>query len=156
RNGLPCDGVHWSLEDDDQSVWLYMTCGLVRAASTELHAAAGHAARPIRTTLFAESDGVARRATPALYRPQVARTADGQLGFLPGDGVSILDPRHLPTNTLPPSVHIEQVTADRQAYAARSGLRLPALTQNLEIDYTALSFIAPEKNRFRVMLEGRD
>src|SRR5262249_35647197 len=27
ENGLPCDAVHWSMEDDDRSVWLYMPCG---------------------------------------------------------------------------------------------------------------------------------
>ena len=37
---------------------------------------------------------------------------------MPGDGVSVLDPRHLPINTLPPPVHIEQVTADRKTYDA--------------------------------------
>jgi signal transduction histidine kinase len=33
---------------------------------------------------------------------------------------------------------------------------LPPLVRDLEIDYTALSLVAPEKNRFRVKLEGRD
>jgi signal transduction histidine kinase len=33
---------------------------------------------------------------------------------------------------------------------------LPPLVRDLEIDYTALSFVAPEKNRFRVKLEGWD
>jgi signal transduction histidine kinase len=112
--------------------------------------------RRIQTAVFGASDGVALRATPALYRPQVAKTADGKLWFLPGDGVSVLDPRHLSINTLPPSVHIEHVTADRKTYDAASGLRLPPLARDLEIDYTALSLVAPEKNRFRVKLEGRD
>ena len=156
RNGLPCDAVHWSMEDDDHSVWLYMVCGLVRIASTELNAAVSDPMRRIQTTVFDSSDGVALRALPALYRPQVAKTADGKLWFLPGDGVSVLDPRHLSINTLPPSVHIEQVTADRKTYDAASGLRLPPLARDLEIDYTALSLVAPEKNRFRVKLEGRD
>ena len=53
-------------------------------------------------------------------------------------------------------MHIEQVTADRKTYDAASDLRLPPLVRDLEIDYTALSFVAPEKNRFRVKLEGRD
>jgi signal transduction histidine kinase len=53
-------------------------------------------------------------------------------------------------------VHVEQITADRKTYDASSNLRLPALTRDLEIDYTALSLVAPEKNRFRVKLEGRD
>jgi len=29
-NGLPCDTVHWSIEDDLSSVWLYTACGLLR------------------------------------------------------------------------------------------------------------------------------
>src|SRR5262249_28148125 len=28
-NGLPCETVHWSVEDDDHFIWLYMPCGLV-------------------------------------------------------------------------------------------------------------------------------
>src|SRR5262249_576246 len=28
ENGLPCDEVHWSAEDDDHFVWLNMSCGL--------------------------------------------------------------------------------------------------------------------------------
>ena len=38
KNGLPCDTVHWMMEDDDHSVWLYMACGLVRIARPELDA----------------------------------------------------------------------------------------------------------------------
>ncbi|HUL11770.1 MAG TPA: two-component regulator propeller domain-containing protein, partial [Methylococcaceae bacterium] len=30
KNGLPCDVVHWRTRGDDGSVWLYMSCGLVR------------------------------------------------------------------------------------------------------------------------------
>jgi signal transduction histidine kinase len=51
-------------------------------------------------------------------------------------------------------VHIKQITADRNTYAA--GAKLPALVREVEIDYTALSFVAPEKNRFRYKLEGYD
>jgi len=59
-------------------------------------------------------------------------------------------------------VHIEQITSDRKLRwqnlwgAAASNLRLPALSRDLQIDYTALSFVAPEKVRFRVKLEGHD
>ena len=47
------------------------------------------------------------------------------------DGVSIIDPRHLPFNKLPPPVHIEQIIADRKTYDASSDRRLPALTRDL-------------------------
>jgi signal transduction histidine kinase len=71
-------------------------------------------------------------------------------------GVSVLDPHHLAFNELPPPVHIEQVTADDKSYDATNGLRLPARLRDLSIDYTALSLVAPEKVRFRYMLEGQD
>jgi signal transduction histidine kinase len=75
---------------------------------------------------------------------------------VPFGGVSVIDPKHLPTNALPPPIQIERVTADREVHEAARGLRLPPLVRDLQIDYTALSFVAPEKNRFRVRLDGRD
>ena len=73
------------------------------------------------------------------------------------DGVSVIDPRHLAFNKLPPPVHIEQVIADDKTYdASTNGLRLPPQVRYLAIDYTALSLVAPEKVRFRYKLEGQD
>jgi ligand-binding sensor domain-containing protein/signal transduction histidine kinase len=166
RNGLPCDTIHWLVEDDDHSFWLYTTCGLVRIARPELAAwAAGadegkDAKRIIQATVFDNSDGVTSLAYPSGLRPQVAKSADGKLWFPGLDGVSVVDPNHLPFNSLPPPVHIEQVTADRKLYELTGDdngrLRLLALSRDLEIDFTALSLVAPEKIRFRYKLEGYD
>ena len=41
-------------------------------------------------------------------------------------------------------------------YEASSNLHLPPLIRDLEIDYTALSLVAPEKVRFQYKLEGHD
>jgi len=35
-NGLPCDAVHWTEEDAEHALWLFMSCGLVRVARSEL------------------------------------------------------------------------------------------------------------------------
>jgi len=156
KNGLPCDTVHWAMEDDDHSFWLYMACGLVRIARTELEAWAADPKRTIQTTVFDGSDGVRSRANTSGYSPHVAKSTDGKLWFLPGDGISVIDPRHLPLNKLPPPVHIEQVIADRKTHQTSSNLRLPPLVRDLEIDYTALSLVTAEKVFFRVKLEGRD
>jgi signal transduction histidine kinase len=78
------------------------------------------------------------------------------LWFLPGDGVSVIDPRHLSTNKIPPPVHIEQMLADGKKYEVARGLRLPPLVRNLAFDFVALSLVAPEKNRYRFKLEGWD
>jgi signal transduction histidine kinase len=165
KNGLPCDSVHWSIEDDAGSAWLYMTCGLVRIAGSELDAWDTDPNAKARPTLFSSSDGVSNKAEAPSLSPNVAKSADGRLWFTTYQGVSVVDPRHLPFNKLPSPVHIEQITADRKTYYdsasamtvdANRRVRLPALSRDLQIDYTALSLVAPEKVLFRYKLEGFD
>jgi len=155
-SGLPCDTVHWMLEDDDHSFWLHTACGLVRIARSDLDAWASNPSHTAKVTVFDSSDGVRSRALLGGYTPHAAKSPDGKLWFATLDGVSVVDPRHLPFNKLPPPVHIEQITADRRNYDAKAGLRLPPLIRDLEIDYTALSLVAPEKVFFRYKLEGYD
>src|SRR6185312_7234161 len=91
-----------------------------------------------------------------LAQPSAIRSADGRLWFINGLMAQSVDPDHLYRNQLPPPVHIEEVIANGKEYSTDSQLRLPALTRDLEIDYTALSFSAPQKVHFRYMLEGHD
>jgi signal transduction histidine kinase/ligand-binding sensor domain-containing protein len=156
QNGLPCNTVHWMMEDDARSVWLYLACGLVRIASSELDAWASHPTQTIRATVFDSSDGVSSQRFAGGYDSVVAKSADGKLWFVRRGGVSVIDPHHLPFNELPPPVHIEHVTADDKIYDATNGLRLPSRIRNLAIDFTALSFVAPEKVRFRYKLESQN
>jgi len=166
KNGLPCDAVHWVIQDNDHSFWLFMPCGLVRIPRSEVDAWAAavdkdkDTKQTIRATVFDSSDGVRIRAYPGGGHSLVARSLDGKLWFATNDGISVVDPHHLAINKLPPPVYVEQVTADRKTYdassAANGRVSLPALIRDLEIDYTALSLVVPEKVRFRYKLEGVD
>ena len=156
KNGLPCDTVHWMREDDSHSVWLYLACGLLRIGRSELDSWASHPKQTIHATVFDSADGVSSHRFTGGYNSVVAKSGDGKLWFVRDAGVSVIDPHHLAFNELPPPVHIEHVTADDKIYDATNGLRLPPRIRNLAIDYTALSFVAPEKMRFRYMLEGQN
>ena len=68
----------------------------------------------------------------------------------------MIDPGHLKSNSVIPPVRVEQIVADDKAYQNAAGIRLPALTKDLEISYTALSLMIPEKVLFRYKLEGMD
>jgi signal transduction histidine kinase/ligand-binding sensor domain-containing protein len=165
-NGLPCNSVHWVIEDNDYSSWLYTRCGLLRIARSELDAWGADADKEkdsrstIRAAVFDVSDGVRALDRSGLYSPQVSKSSDGQLWFLRWDGVSVIDPRHIPFNKVPPPVHIEQITADGKIYDAASRRNgrflLPPLVHDLTIQYTALSLVASEKVHFRFKLEGQD
>ncbi|MGA8672227.1 MAG: two-component regulator propeller domain-containing protein [Terracidiphilus sp.] len=155
-NGLPCETVHWSIEDDDHSVWLYMPCGLVRIARSELDAWVSDPRYVLKTTLFDSSDGVRSRPIVGGTSPAVTKSSDGRIWFATFDGVSVVDPHHLAFNKLPPPVHIENIRADDKTVAISNGMHLPTGVRHLDIDYTALSLVVPEKVRFRVKLEGED
>jgi signal transduction histidine kinase len=158
RNGLPCDAVQWTLEDDLQSVWLNTPCGMVRIGRSELEAWAATPGKVLRTAVFDSSDGARSVAELGGYTPRAARSTDGKLWFANLEGLGMIDPDHLPLNRIPPPVHVEQITADGRMYDAtlNEHPRLPPLVRTLEIDYTALSLVAPEKIRFRYKLEGHD
>ena len=155
-NGLPCNAVHWMVEDSLSSYWVYTRCGLSRIARAEVEAWTADPKRTIHVTTFDGADGI--RLIPILRpsRPAVTKSSDGNIWFVNGSTASFINPSRIGINTLPPPVHIEQITANRKKYNAMPGLRLPPLVHDLTIDYTALSLAAPEKVRFRFMLEGQD
>jgi ligand-binding sensor domain-containing protein len=153
RNGLPCDGVNGLIEDSHSALWLYTQCALVEIPGTEMRRWWEQPAITVQVKTFDAFDGVQPGRAPF---GAAARSTDGRLWFANGVVLQMIDPDHLTGNALAPPVHVEEVIADRKNYSPRQDLRLPPLTRDLEIDYTALSFVAPQKVRFRYKLEGRD
>jgi signal transduction histidine kinase/ligand-binding sensor domain-containing protein len=154
RNGLPCDVIYALIFDRKDTLWLYGACGLIAIPNAELQRWWKSPDATVKTTLLDVFDGAQPMSTP--LRPNASRSPDGRLWFANESVVQMIDPAHLDGNPIPPPVHIEEIIADHKSYAPRDGLRLPALTRDLEVDYTALSFATPQKVHFRYMLEGRD
>jgi signal transduction histidine kinase/ligand-binding sensor domain-containing protein len=153
RGGLPCERLEDLVAGADGSLWLEAACGLIQIPPGELQAWAAHPERRVQVRLLDAIDGVQTGRSP--FSPRIARTADGRLWFaLEEVGVQVLDPRSLKDNPTPPPVQVLRAVADHRTYPPRPGLRLPALTRDVEIDYTALSLAVPEKVRFRYRLEG--
>lgn len=168
ESGLPCEGAYWTLVDE-RVVWIYSPCGLVQIDRTEMDtwsAAADQGTNmKVKARLLDNWDGVGQPSNVSavgqiesvqLFTPKAARSVDGRIWVVTGDGIVAVDPARIPTNRTPPPVHVEQITSDGTPYEARAGLRLPPLQRNLEITYTGLSFTVPEQVRFRYRLEGRD
>ncbi len=154
RNGLPCDGIFALVKDASDAIWLYTKCGIVEIDKSELDRWWAKPESQVKFKLIDEFDGVQPGLTS--LKPQAARTPDGRLWFVNGRILQMLDPIHPHTNSVPPPVHIEEIIADRQTYPPNSNLALPALTRDIQINYAGLSFVAPQKVRFRYKLEGHD
>jgi signal transduction histidine kinase/ligand-binding sensor domain-containing protein len=153
-NGLPCDDVSTLIRDNRGSLWLDTQCGFVIIDPSELDRWWTQPDVRLRVTTLDAFDG----AQPGMtnFRPEASKSPDGKLWFANQNVLQVVDPASLQSNIVPPPVHVEQIIVDRKAYVPRESLRLPALSRDIEIDYTALSLVTPEKVRFRYKLEGHD
>lgn len=153
RNGLPCDGVNGFVTDLRGDLWLSMQCGLVEISRAELELWWRTPDARVSPRILDSADGAQPGVTPFVA---AARTPDGRLWFVNGAALQMVDPARLGRNEVPPAVHIETIVADRKVFPPRDSLRLAPRTRDIEIEYGAPSFVAPQKMRFRYRLEGHD
>jgi len=154
NNGLPCASVGSLIFDRQGALWLILTCGIVRVDRSSLQSWMEHPEARVPALFLDAFDGVQVGITD--FRPAVSLGKEGRIWFVNGSDVQMLDPAQLHLNTFPPPVHIERLSADHKDVPITLDTRLPPLTRNIEIDYTALSFVMPQRVRFRYKLEGHD
>lgn len=154
RNGLPCDSVHSLLLDNHDALWLYAACGVIRIDNAEIQEWLEQPSAKIKTQVLDTFDGARPHGVP--FTPHATRSPDGRLWFATETVVQMIDPDRVTSNAIPPPVQVENVLVDHKTYPPRNGVQLPPLIRNLQIDYTALSFVTPQKVYFRYKLEGHD
>ena len=154
QNGLPCNELYSAVKDTEGALWVYSRCGLFSIAASQLNSFRENQDARVTVETLDVYDGVQPGSTP--LQQQATRSMDGRLWFANNKIVQTFDPRKWRKNTLAPNVMIERVVADGMGYFPQQSLKLPALIRNLEIDFTALSFVVPQKVQFRYKLEERD
>jgi signal transduction histidine kinase len=105
---------------------------------------------------FGPADGLRSRETATNSHPSAWRTSDGHLWFATSKGLVEVDPAHFPVNTTPPPVVLERFVVDDAVRAAEPRLTIEAGHVHFEFDYAGLSFVAPQKVRYRYRLEPFD
>lgn len=107
---------------------------------------------------FGTADGLHSSETASNSHPSAWRGKDGRLWFATPKGLVEVDPAHFPVNEVAPPVAVERFAVDDadQTLLANSALKIPAGHNHFQFEYAGLSFVAPQKVRYRYMLEGFD
>jgi ligand-binding sensor domain-containing protein len=157
HNGLPCSNATAALVDGSGSLWLETAkCGYLRIPAADLANWAAHPEAQVTVTTFGALDGADPGWNAERVQPSAARSPDGRLWFVGESSLQMIDPGRSYKNPTPPPVHVEGLVADGKSYSPASSITLSPLTRDLRIDYTALSFVMPQRMGFRYILEGRD
>ena len=153
--------VHAILDDESGHLWMATDNGISRG-DCPLHlidTVGGDPRGCLRWIEIGAADGLRSRETATNSHPSALRSRDGLLWFATPKGLVEVDPAHFPVNRVPPGVALERFSVDDTAeplHAADFLMRIPAGHVHFEFDFAGLSFVAPQKVRYRYMLEGFD
>ena len=149
--------IHAILDDGPYyHLWFATGDGIARCG---LHTATigSHIADCAPWLTFGPADGLRTRQMANNSHPSGWRSRDGLLWFATPKGLVVVDPAHFPVNTVPPPVALVRFAVDDIDQTLNdSALKVPAGHNHFQFDYAGLSFTAPQKVRYRFMLEGFD
>ncbi len=142
-------------EDDAGNLWLATRYGVECLRRTDIESASSTHGSVPRGTVLDGSDGLA--GMPIWFHSRgVARAMDGRLWFVTGSGLSVINP-HLPVKAQVLSQpNINQLLANEKPLALSNGVIIPAGTNRLQIDYSALQLNVTHPVHFRYRLDGFD
>src|SRR5262249_27688658 len=156
KDGLFDDVIFQILEDDGQNLWMSCNKGIFRVRKSDFDDLDKGLARTVVSVAYGTADGMKSRECDGGFQPAGWKTSDGNLWFPTTRGVVKIAPKKLRLNQLPPPVIIEQVLADGIVVDQTREAKLSPGTEKFEFRFTGLSFIAPEKVRFKYKLDGYD
>jgi ligand-binding sensor domain-containing protein/signal transduction histidine kinase len=182
EQGLPGKLISHIVDDGAGRLWLGSQDGILRVNKAELQRCADGQLDAVHCLSYGATEGLTTQTCSDGFLPGACKTKDGRLWFPTVKGLAVVDLANVTTNAVPPPVVIEELLLDGtktnnwlralpvSASAASPGpgspgavragsgiakpLRIPPGYRRFEFHYTALSFIAPDKVRFRRKLEG--
>ncbi len=174
--GLPESAVNFIISDDYGRLWIGHDRGIYSLERRQLQEVARKHRASLSPVSYDESDGLASIETNGQKSyPAACKTRDGRIWFPTTKGVAILDPARVGRSEIPPLAAVEEVRANgltvagqgasstpfvgagQRGHQSESMLHLPpGGARVLDFFYTANTFVAPEKVRFRYRLVGLD
>lgn len=136
--------------------WLNTSRGLLRVRAADWRKTMDNPDLPLRTSLWNEVEGYPGSAETVARLPSAFVARDGKVWVAGTDGAAWFDPARPRRNLLAPPVTIQAIHAGGRRYRPDELASFAPGTEQLQIDYTALSYTTPERIAFRYRLAGLD
>ena len=156
--GLDQTTIHAILDDQSGHLWFATGDGIARCDYTPA-ATADSSATCSHWIEFGTADGLRTRQMANNSHPSAWRSSNGLLWFASPKGLVEVNPAQFRLNKLPPPVVLERFAVDdvdQPLHGSRTALKIAAGHVHFQFDYAGLSFVAPQKVRYRYMLQGFD
>ncbi|MEW5799886.1 MAG: two-component regulator propeller domain-containing protein [Bacteroidota bacterium] len=151
-NGLREDVTLMILEDDLGFMWIGGNQGITRIQKKDFDEIAAGTLAKFGKVDYGRSDGLQNAEISGVSSPCIIKTRDGKIWFTTVGGLACVDPKRVITEHSKFPIHIEQLVANNKVLYPDSLLEFEPGNNSIEFHYTALSYIAPERIRFRYKL----
>ena len=149
QDGLLDPNISAIVPDERGNLWVYTLRGLFRLNKKNVDDFFRGRIDHVECTAYEGPEGYGQENS-------ACRTLDGRIWFPGSKGMIMVDPTDIPINLVVPPVYVYRVRAGGAELDGSKPLVLKPGQQDIEFSYTAISFISPEKMRFRYKLEGLD
>jgi signal transduction histidine kinase len=145
-----------ALYDSGKEMWINSLPGVLRVPAEEVNRFRSNHAYAMHYRLFGVLDGVSGKAPQLRPFPSIIKGIGQTLWFTTTNGAGSMDTANIYTNPKSPPVSIKDVLVDGVSLDFGKPVSLPKGSQNMQINYTALSLSIPERVLFRYKLENYD
>jgi diguanylate cyclase (GGDEF)-like protein len=156
RDGLYSDQAFQILEDARGRLWMNGNKGIYYVAKQDLVAFAAGRLSHIPCVSFGMSEGIKVTESSGPAQPAGCIDNRGRIWFPTIRGLSMFDPYRQRINRIEPPVAIEKIVINGRDFPPVKPATAPPGKGNIEIIYTAISFLQADKVRFAYRLEGFD
>lgn len=160
NQGIPSEAMSHIVDDENGNLWIGAR-GIIRASKDDLNRCADGLVSTVRCLSYGHAEGLPSSGCSGGFQPGAQKSPDGFLWFPTAKGLAVVDPLVVTTNQAVPPVVIEELLVDGKPARAQNSpgkpntpvIKIPPGKQKFQIQFTALSFVAPSEVRFKYQLE---
>ncbi|HYG04025.1 MAG TPA: ATP-binding protein, partial [Chryseosolibacter sp.] len=143
------------VEDHQGGIWIPTNIGIVELSKAEVRSFLAGKIPSIKSKIYNNFDGMKNKECTGATRSTLS--SKGEIWVPTIEGIAIVNPRRKSVNMIVPPVYITQVITDKQTIQnPTKPIAVEPGNFRVTIKFTSLSLLAPNKVKFRYMIEGVD
>ncbi len=155
ENGLFDDTVGSVVDDGKGYLWMTSNKGIFKVRKAEMFAVADGSATAVHSIVYGLPDGLRSAECNYSTTPAASLAGDGKLWFATTEGLVSVRPAASTIRSSQPAAVVEKPIVDGKPMGLDT-LATSAGAHDVEFDFAAPDFAAPERLRFRYKLRGFD
>jgi signal transduction histidine kinase len=156
HDGLDDNFISGVTEDTLDNLWMASPNGIMRIPLKQFDDQEAGRRAVLQPRIFNRSDGLPSAEVNQMGFPNAYQTRDGRLLFATDRGVAVIQPGNLKIGGTWLPTYIERFMVNGDNVKFTGHVVVSPGNNDIQIYYTAISLLAPEKIRFKIRLEPLD